>query len=251
MTSFINPIGVLSPSGPGGFNTKVQLYDDFVIGGRTIMDLALASETDPFGYFIDFSANASGIWMVSADTMTTPASQAPRILTGTTGQGGVCRLGATDATSGERISMQLNGDPITANGNVYFETRVKFTNTTQDAFIGLAVTAATDPHASRPAGFVAFTLTADSDIEYATGNASTATASADTGADITAATWVTLSFLLTPNNATFYVNGQVKASTTLTLPTGLALSPVFTIESNGAAETLDVDYYLVIAERAP
>lgn len=217
---------------------------DFVgVGGRTVVDAALANETDPFGYFYSTATAADGVWLVSHDAVDA-ATQLPTIQTGTGGANGVVAM-TTDATSGERISMQLNGAAFhcTAGYEMIFKTRVKFTNTTQDAFIGLAVTGATDPHASRPAGFMAFTLTGDADIEYATGDAGSATASVDSTANLTADTWVILSMYYDGvDGIGFYVGGTEMAEATLTIPTGLVLSPVFCVESNGAAEALFVDY---------
>lgn len=222
----------------------VFFEEDFIgVGGRTIVDAALANESDPYGYFYSTATAATGVWLVSHDAVVAD-TQLPTLQTGTAGTNGVVAM-TTDATSGERISMQLNGAAFhcTVGYEMIFKTRVKFTNTTQDAFIGLAVTGATDPHASRPAGFAAFTLTGDADIEYATGDAGSATASADSTSDIVADTWVILTMYWDGvDGIGFYVNGTEKAEATLTLPTTLVMSPVFCVESNGAAEALFIDY---------
>lgn len=222
----------------GPLQTPVVFFDDFIEGGAT-------TETN-WGHFSD-TANV-GDWLVSKDTLVA----ATQMFTVQDAADGGWVKATTDATSGERISAQVNGEAFTMSlrRQMYFETRVKFTNVTQDAFMGLAISA-TDPHASRPAGFVAFTLTGDADIEYATGNASTATASADSSADLVANTFVVLSFHWDGISAvTFYVDGVKKAVSTATLPTGLALSPIMCVESNGAAEAMFIDYVLAINERS-
>jgi hypothetical protein len=224
----------------------IVYFEDF-IGGYTAVDLALANESDPTGMFSPVADR--GTWLVSYDTLVADT----QLFAPQDAADGGWVTATTDATGGERISAQINGEAFKCalNRRIYFETRVKFTNATQDAFLGLAVAGATDPHASRPAGFIAFTLTADADIEYATGNASTATASADSGADIVAATWVVLAFEWDGiDKVHFYVNGVRVATATATPPVGLPLSPVICVESNGAAEALTVDYILVVEDRA-
>jgi hypothetical protein len=238
----------------GIIKDKLTCRWDFVEGGGgTIVDAVLASESKPFGYFYGGQNGGGsdlgfGIWKVSYDTITA-TTQLPALQT--SADGGWVKM-TTDATSGERISVQLAGAAFSCalGREMEFWARVKFTNTTQDAFIGMSVTT-TDPHASRPAGFIAFTLTADADIEYATGNASTATASADAGSDITADTFVWLYFHWNGiDTVNFYVDGVLKASSTATIPTGLVLSPIFCVESNGAAESLFVDTIQVSVDRA-
>lgn len=224
----------------------VVYFEDF-IGGYTAVDLALTNESDPTGMFSPVADR--GTWLVSYDTLVADT----QLFAPADAADGGWVVATTDATSSERISAQINGEAFKCANNrrLHFEIRCKFTNATQDAFLGLAVAGATDPHASRPAGFIAFTLTADADLEYATGDASTATASADTGADIVAATWMNLQFEWDGKNTVhFYKDGVRVASTTVTIPRGLPLSPVICVESNGAAEALTVDYILVACDRA-
>lgn len=231
------------------FNGTVDWKEDFLSGGRTIVDAALANETDPYGHFFSTATNATGEWLVSHDAVVAD-TQLPTIQSAANG---IVKC-TTDATSGERISFQKTGAGfiMSVGKPMFFKARMKFTNTTQDAFWGLAVTGATDPHASRPAGFVAFTLTAAAGIEFATGDAGSATASAalTTATSIVADTYFVSGFYWDGvDSVDFYIDGSRKATTTLTLPTTLVLSPVFCVESNGAAEAMFVDYVLVSTPR--
>lgn len=228
-------------------------FDDF-IGAYMAVDLALASESDPTGHFSETADR--GIYLISFDTLVA-ATQLPAPQD--TADGGWVKC-TTDATSGERITFQLNGTmfPMVLGRRLLFETRLKVSATTADAFFGLGVANATDPHASRPAGFVAFTLTGDADLEVATGNASTATASTDTGTDIVADTFMVLTIEWDgQKNVKFMKDGVVVYTVSVsasglgsTLPTDLTMAPILCIESNGAAEALTVDYLLVVCDRA-
>lgn len=245
---------------PGGpINCPYIFADDFDQGGSTIIDLELANESGFYArYFSPLKLDATGgtegdetgVWLVSYDSITA-VTQLPATQTGTGGDCGVIKM-TTDATSGERISMQLTSTPINfkTGRRALFHARLKFTNTTQDAFFGLAVTAATDPHASRPAGFVAFTLTASSTLQFASGNASTATASASLAGTITADTYFNAAIYWDgKDTALFFKDGVMIGSTTTTLPTGLGLSPVMCVESNGAAEAMFIDYVICAVDR--
>lgn len=226
--------------------------EDFDHGGRTVVDAALASETDPYGFFFDGGTDSTGEWLVSYDTVVA-ATQLPAPSASVDGAFGIA-VCTTDATSGERISYQKVGTSVvpTAAKPLIFRWRGKFTNTTQDAFIGLAVTGATDPHASRPAGFVAFTLTGDAVLQKATADAGAATASAalNTTTSIVANTYVELGLYWDGVDTWhFYVNGVSKGTSALTPPTGLALSPVCCVESNGSAEAMFSDRIVIVAHR--
>lgn len=237
--------------GPGGtLNGPAIVYFDDFLTGYTVD----AAAGDDEGYKFAATADKAD-WFISHDTLDA-ATQLPIVQDDQ--DGGVIKF-TTDATSGERISAQLNGENfrLVQGREMRFAMRCKFTNTTQDGFFGVSVNT-TDPHASRPAGFVAFTLTGDADIEYATGNASTATASADSGADIVADTWTVLSWHYKyrssgsgyTDKVTFYKDGIKIVDTILTIPTGIYMSPVFCLESNGAAESMFIDWIYCMNERA-
>jgi hypothetical protein len=230
----------------------ITYFDDFSTGQRTIVDAALASETDPAAKFLSgFSANSTQEWAVSHDTVVA----ATQLWTETSADGGRV-VATTDATAGERISMQRTPTILIPTATaitkyaVQWETRLNVTNITCDAYVGLAVANATDPHASRPLGALAFTLTGDGDIEVVTANGSTSTASIDTDKNIVAATDVYLGIWCDGTRADFFVNGEKVYRTSTTLPNGLLLGEVFCIESNGVAETMSVDYVLTTRDRS-
>lgn len=216
----------------------------------------------PIAYFNDFITGVTedgetfsttadkGEFLVSADTLDA-ATQNPAIQDDQ--DGGVIKT-TTDATSGERIAFQLNGENffLTRGRSLYFEARMKFTNTTQDAVFGLSVNT-TDPHASAPSDYVLMGLTGDADIQYGT-----ATGSSDSGAfsgtdsttDLVANTWTVFAFMFDGVDAIrFYVDGVEVGVKTTNIPYDKYLSPVFCVESNGAAEALFLDYVLVANER--
>lgn len=198
-----------------------------------------------------FSTTADkGEFLVSADTLDA-ATQNPFVQDDQ--DGGVVKT-TTDATSGERISSQLNGENfyMTRGRQLYFEARLKFTNTTQDAVFGISVNT-TDPHASAPSDYVLFGLTGDADIQYgvATGSSdSGAYSGTDSTADLVADTWTTFAFWYDGTDSVrFYVDGSEVGLKSTNLPLDKYMSPVLCVESNGAAEALFIDYILVANER--
>tara|TARA_R100001594_G_scaffold39276_2_gene70753 strand:- start:11 stop:703 length:693 start_codon:yes stop_codon:yes gene_type:complete len=219
-------------SAPGEtLNMSVVYFDDFLTG--------CTEDGHKFSTTAD-----KGDWLVSVD-----AGGTNPIVTDN-GDGGVLQI-VTDGDDGDRTNCQLNGESfyLQSGRRCSFRTRCKFTNTTQDALIGLSVNS-TDAHATAPSDYIAFTLNADADIDYSVATGSSGHNHTDTGADIAAATWVELAFEYDGNGrVTFYVDGNKKASTTSNVPEGAYLSPIFTIESNGATETVDIDYILVVNER--
>lgn len=217
----------------------ISFFDHFISGGVTISDAALADESDPYGHF----GTGFGTYIVFADTNTT--GFLPRIAAA--GDGGHVEM-KTDATSGERVGFQLYGCSfaVAAKRRLYFETRLKTANVTADMFVGLAFTA-TDPHADAPQDYIAFGLTGDADIEIGCGLADSDAgdfSGTDSTVDIVADTFTTLAFEYDgASTVSFYVNGAAAGTIAdATVPVGTVLSPIFCIESNGAAETLTVDY---------
>jgi hypothetical protein len=191
-----------------------------------------------------FTADSSQEWGVSNDAVAGIGQ-----LWRTTDRAGGWIKATTDAADLERITAQLThrtwtipAATDTTRNAVMFETILEVSAITCDAYFGLAVAAATDPHASRPLGAVAFTLTNSANIEAVTANASTSTASVDTGADIVAATPTRFGIWCDGLRADFFVNGKMVYRTSTTIPAGLTLSPVFCIEANGAvAHSMSID----------
>lgn len=212
-------------------DVPVVFWDDFVTG--------CTEDGHKFSTTAD-----KGDWLVSVDAGGTN----PIIIDD--GDGGVLQT-VSDGDSGDRTNCQLNGESfyIQSGRRCEFRCRCKFTNVTQDALIGLSV-ATTDAHATASSDYIAFTLSGDADIQYSVVTGSSGHDHTDTGADIVAATWVLLSFEYDGNGrVNFYVDGNKKASTTSNIPEGKYLSPIFVLESNGATETMDIDYILVINQR--
>jgi hypothetical protein len=233
----------------GPINMPVMYFEDFIsvstpLSGATANTVGMGT----------FSVTAD-----RADWLTTIAAEGRAPTIQDDADGGVVQM-KTDGDDGDHVSIQLNGESFyLVNGRrCYFETRVKFTNTTQNAMIGLASNA-TDPYATKPADYICFGLSGDADIEIQTGKGGTEiaadnTAGTDTGSDITAATWHTLAFeyIGDGQTVTFFLDGTriYKHVSTTTVPDGHYLSPIFCIESTGTAEeTIDIDYVLVVNER--
>lgn len=234
-------------AGPVGsfVNKPIVFFDDFMVCGKSQVDAALMSESDPWGWISDLADG--GAWLVSYDALVDAAAQLPLIQDDADGGWIAC---TTDATSGERISMQLNGESFAvALGRVTcFEWKGKVSATTADAFIGLSV-ATTDPHASAPSDAIAFKLSGDADIEVLARIGSSGSG-VDCGVDIVADTMTTLGFRWDGKDTVqFFVNGVLAYTSSYAVTSTLYFSPVICIESNGAALTLTSDYAYVEVER--
>ncbi len=233
LNEFLGP--VLGPNRT--LSRPVVFFDDFLTG---------CSED---GH--KFSATADkGDWLISQEDAN---GTEPNVVDDY--DGGAISM-ASHTSAGDIMQIQLNGRSFYCESGrrMLFMTKVKLTNTTQDAFIGLA----SDAHAlnagaytTAPSDYIAFTLSGDADIEYGTAKSSSGHSLTDTGSDITAATWVDLAFEYDGmGKVYFYVNGSQVATTTTNVPEGKYLSPVFCVESNGAEETMAIDYVLVSNDRS-
>ena len=224
---FMGPI--LAPGEP--LVLPVVFFDDFLTG------------VTQSGHKFDTTADQAD-WLVSADAGgANPAVQDDA-------DGGVVKFNC-DGDAGDRMQVQLNGESFYLQNNrrCWFRTRVRFTNTTGDAMIGLSV-ASTDPIASAPSDFIAFKLSGDSDLEIQVDTGSAGTSVTDSGKDITANTWHDLAFDYHGNGAvTFYFDGNKAGKLAADVPVDKYLSPMFCVESNGAEETLEIDYVLVVNQR--
>jgi hypothetical protein len=193
-----------------------------------------------------FSTTADkGDWLVSADA----GGANPTVQDDA--DGGTIKFNC-DGDAGDRMCVQLNGEPFYLQNKrrCRFKTRVKITNTTGDAFIGLSVNT-TDPIASAPSDFIVFSLTADSDLEIQVDTGSAGTSPTDSGTDIEAATWMDLTFDYHGNGAvTFYKDGAKIGKLATNVPVDKYVSPVLCVESNGAEEFIEVDYVMVANDRS-
>ena len=234
-------------AGPVGsfVNKPIVFFDDFMVCGRTNVDAALMSESDPWAWISDGADN--GAWLVTYDDLATEATQLPIIQDDADGGWIAC---TTDATADEHISMQLNGESfVVAKDRVtVFEWKGKVSAITADLFIGLSVNT-TDPHASAPSDAIAFKMSGDADIEVLARIGSSGTG-VDCGVDMAADTMTTLGFRWDGQGTVqFFVNGVLAYSAAYAVTSTLYFSPVICIETNGAALTLTSDYVYVEVER--
>jgi hypothetical protein len=239
MTNFLPGIGrvrILGNGTPYGLNLPVTYFNHFVTGsfsGSTSgADSAVFSTAADVGDWRLTTGGGSpvfpkayadeGGWM----TMTNGASN--QLTAQINGAAFRCQLG-------KKLGMALRVNVVTA--------------TAIADFFGMAVTGATDPYASRPAGFIGFTITGTT-IEFATANATTATASVTTGSSITAATAVELAFEWDGvDTVSFFIDGLLVKKSTLTIPIGLLLSPVICADTSAAGSNEHrFDYIMAWAE---
>ena len=225
----------------------VIYFDDFIEGGYAA-DAALADESDPSGKF-STTANRSP-WLV---TLIDGGSDAGEVIAISDDEhGGVLTLTANDADD-DGISLQLNGEAfgLKAGRTLIFEARVKITDVSEtDWFVGLATSdTAILSGVTDSIGFRCPDSTGD--IDYVCEAASTET-TADTTKDLTDATYVTLRFEVNGRTSVkFYVDGAFIYKSTTNIPaTTAGLTPTLEVRNDGAvAQTLEVDYVLVAAER--
>lgn len=229
----------------------IVFFEDFLRTGIAL-DAALSVESDPAGYFTE---NADrGFWLFSGDTKTVPADWPTAI---DSHDGGAIAVKSGGST-GNQSSAQINGEhflmEVTGNADreLYFECRFRVTNISCDMFLGLA-TNSVDPHAEIDAGtsglgHVGFTLSGDADLEASWGIATDRRI--DTGFNVVAATWHTVAWKFNGDaTLNFYADGKRIYRSFANFPLGSVMSPTFCIESNGVAETLNIDYILVVADR--
>jgi len=159
----------------------------------------------------------------------------------------------TGDTATDLENHQMNGTSFMSGvgGELHFEMRCKFTNATQDAFFGLSLNTV-DAHGTPTDDMIGFALSGDADLERISTKNNTVSAFSDTGFNIVADTWYVFSFTINRNTtATWYVDGiQVDEElTAANVPDDAAMSPVLALESNGANESMFVDYILIVCDR--
>lgn len=241
MTQFAIPFGPIRKPG-SSMQMPVVYFNDFV-AAYTGVDAALANESDPTGVF---SAVADrGEWLISADPA--GAEPAPQ----DDADGGWVKFNC-DGDAGDRMSLQLNGEPfyVTKGRKCFLETRVQLDGVTSDFLVGLSV-ATTDPIETAPSDYIAMGQIADADFVTVADTGSAGTSLADSGSDLTAATWHVMAFEYHGDGTvTFYLDGSKVARTTTTVPDGVYMSPFICAQSNGAELAVTWDYILVVNERA-
>jgi len=225
--------------GKVGDNQPVIYFDDFMTGW-TILDASPPLPPDQGGKFCNV-ADAGEWFLTTGGSVGTYPSMADEV-------GGVVTM-TTGGVTGNRINCQLNGEMFSLEGarELYFEARVHL-STSADFYMGVAVT---DPDLDTIADGVTFGIEGTSilhtRVEKDGGGAITATA-----ATLEDDAYSVLAFKCRADRKVeFYLNGVrvalVDAPTTY--PDNEELAPAFHIESNGAAETLKIDYILCVGER--
>ena len=239
LTGFHMPAFELQPSKYFG------IFDDFCkvnssAGVAVNEDAAQATSID------------SDLWTVNIDNSNDAAA------IDSTKTGGVLKMTNGD-TAGDEVSIAALGAGFAVDAasarKIWFETRINLDDISGTGFfVGLASNNGGEEvtiidSAEDALGFICATG-ASPDIKSigAKGNTETQT---DTGADIADATWVTLSYYLDGTTAHFYVNGDLKVSSTSNLPNdGTILFPSIEFTSVGTDGDVNyIDYVRCCMER--
>lgn len=165
--------------------------------------------------------------------------------------GGALRLTTDNAASdSEALQIQRETFLFASGKKLWFKTRIRISQTTTSRFIVGLQDADTTPFDVTHG--VYFKKDADTNIDFVVENGNTAT-DTDTGADVTADTWVTLAFYYDGKSTVEWsVDGTTGTSVTTNLPTdtGDELTLSLYVETTAAASiTMDVDYVYVAKER--
>lgn len=226
--------------GKVGDHYPVVYWDDFVTA-YTVVDAELNLESDPAAKFCTLADR--GEWLASTAGAVggypTMADEVGGVVTMTTG-----------GTALNRIGCQLNGEMFSlANGReLYFEARVNL-STSADFYMGVSV-ADTDISATMVDG-VLFAIEGTSGLLTQVSKDSGGSLTA-TGSTLEDDAYSVIAFKCRADKKVeFYLNG-VKAALVdqpANFPDDELLSPAFHIESNGAAETLKIDYILCVGDR--
>lgn len=242
-------IGVVKP---GEFVQKdYEFFDDFLAGGYGTTT----------GHKFASTANVAE-WLYTALTGT------PTFIISDSERGGVVAAATGAATDNHGLEAQLNGEgfALTADKDIFFEIRFKSQNavasfdwmcglaTTETSILaGLAnnligfsagATATSSPLDSAAANIIARCITDSGGAGWTT----TSHDSLDTGSDLTADTFVTLSFYVKMDGSTptiyFYVNGVLKHTATANYPPiGEFMTLSFACQNNGSVQAImEIDY---------
>ena len=219
---------------------------DFI--GRNFLP-GRVGENRPIVYFEDFTraytefdaVSGEGDWLVTQVGSGTLPVQ-------TDEHGGAVTM-TTGAVAGDSINAQLVGEVFRMdNGDeLYFEARFNV-STSADFYMGMATT---DSALGTVVDGVMFRIEATSTlfwrVEKDSGGTDTTTAST-----LTDDTYATVAFKCRGDKVVeFFLDGVRVAvvDTPTNFPDNEELTPSFLIQSNGAAETLKIDYILVVNDR--
>ena len=164
----------------------------------------------------------------------------------------------TDSTSNDTVQVQMNGEPfqITTNKEMWFQTRVAVTDTTNSLFAsGLCLSSATDVLGAAGNDAVYFSMAQGGLVSYHVVQNGTDT-TGSTGITFLPGIYHTLAFYWNGEETiTISVDGTVVATivdngTTILIPDDEDLTAFIAIETkNAAAESCTVDYIGVINTR--
>jgi len=171
---------------------------------------------------------------------------------------GVARISSTAVTDVDGGLIQFTSNPIArvAGKKLWFEARVKVSDIDHEMFIGIAEQAATNPEAVIAAGIhrlgLEVTSASGTGLRFANGDGTTVDYTS-TGVAMVAATYITVGFYYNGSTIDVYVDRIKKLSGIVPRPasaTDLMGVALYNLSGNATStHTLDIDYYMVIAER--
>lgn len=138
-----------------------------------------------------------------------------------------------------------------ASTNLWFECRFRMNDVTQqDIFVGLHVQDTTII-ASRGSDFIGFRTDDGDALLDAEATAGSAATSSEVGvATLVDNTFITVGFKVTGlDRIEFYVNGNLEATQTTNIPTGLMKLSLAQLTGEAVANSLEVDYVVVAQDR--
>jgi hypothetical protein len=221
-------------------------FDDFLVGpGYTANNATVASAQGKFSELADM-----GEWLVTVVDGGADNGETIGLLDSQTG--GQVQFVTNDADN-DSLNMQLNGEgwKLHASDRLLFEIRLHFTDVSEiDWFVGLSITdtallptSGTDYLATDLLGFGCHDSTGDIDAVNSKDSTETIT---DTTSNLADGTFVVLRVEATTTEATFYVDGALKATHTTNIPDDEHMTPTMEFRNDGAAaQTVTVDYILV------
>lgn len=216
-------------------------------------------EYQPFSrtckYFNDFTEWVADAWTVTevdagagATTQTlADARNGVLVLTSAQNEDDGCQAQLGGTGDGETVGESWAPE---AGKNLWFEARIKMNDVTQqDMFVGLHIED-TAVIASKGTDFIGF-RSDDGDALLDCECSASSVASSEAGVHtLVDDTWVTVGFKVTgTEKIEFYVNGDLVATQTTSIPTALMKLTLAQLTGEGAANSLSVDYVTVVQDR--
>lgn len=239
----LNPFQAPTTAPGEAFDFPVVFFDDFVTGGKG------TTVAGKFGSTADTAE-----WLCTLTNSATP-------VIGDDEPGGVLTITNAGADN-DMVEMQLNGEMFKfATGKpLIFEARIKITDVSEtDFLIGLGITDTTPLagwtdyacfHCADSSGNLSFGNAKDGS-GGAVGSETSGATVTDTGIDLVDDTFIVLRFETDGvSKIKAFVNGVLKVTHTTNICDNETLTPTICVRNDGAvAQTLEVDYVLVIQQR--